>query len=361
MGLITRMFIHDSWCINKMSDECETKSQLVHKLEELGRKIAKESMIQTGEYRTGNYAIGSITFAECILETIRESLLVLDSDLKVIFANRSFYKIFKVTQKETIGNYIYELGNHQWDIPRLRMLLEEILSEDKSFDGLRVEHHFAIIGYKVMMLNARQIYQEKFNKNQLILLAIEDISERVQLEKALISMSITDELTGLYNRRGLFNLGNKLLQKSKRQKKGLFMLYVDLDHLKDINDSFGHKEGDKALITIAEVLKEHYRKSDIIARIGGDEFVVFPVGNAGDSTKHIISRLQKAVALCNFSNDLGYELSLSAGIAYYDPKIDSSFSELLNKGDKLMYEEKQKKLLPYQFISPGLYGKEELK
>jgi len=121
---------------------------------------------------------------EDIIETVREPLLVLDSDLRVLKANRSFYDSFKVTPAETIGNLIYDLGNRQWDIPRLRTLLEEILPQDNKFDDYEVEHVFSSIGHKVMLLNARRIMQEETG-SQLILLAIEDVTEKMRLEREL--------------------------------------------------------------------------------------------------------------------------------------------------------------------------------
>lgn len=121
---------------------------------------------------------------EDIIETVREPLLVLDSDLRVLKANRSFYDSFKVTPAETIGNLIYDLGNRQWDIPRLRTLLEEILPKDNKFDDYEVEHVFSSIGHKVMLLNARRITQGEIG-SQLILLAIEDVTEKMRLEREL--------------------------------------------------------------------------------------------------------------------------------------------------------------------------------
>ena len=121
---------------------------------------------------------------EDIVETIREPLLVLDSNLKVILANRSFYDSFKVKPEENVGQLIYDLGNKQWDIPKLRELLETILPEKTSFGNYEVEHDFATIGKRVMLLNARQIKQA-MGKERIILLAIEDITERKQAEQAL--------------------------------------------------------------------------------------------------------------------------------------------------------------------------------
>ena len=124
------------------------------------------------------------TYAENIINTVREPLLVLDSALKILSANRSFYDSFKVTPKETIGNLIYNLGNRQWDIPKLRTLLEEILPKDNVFDDYEVEHEFSNIGHKIMLLNARRVTQQEIG-TQLILLAIEDITERREIENGL--------------------------------------------------------------------------------------------------------------------------------------------------------------------------------
>jgi two-component system CheB/CheR fusion protein len=117
------------------------------------------------------------TYAEGIVDTVREPLLILDGDLRVVSANRSFFKTFRVAQEETEGSLVYELGNHQWDIPKLRELLETILPRSSEFNDFTVEHDFPTIGRKKMLLNARRIYEEE-KKTLLILLAIEDVTER---------------------------------------------------------------------------------------------------------------------------------------------------------------------------------------
>jgi len=123
-------------------------------------------------------------FAENIINTVREPLLVLDKDLRVIKASRSFYDFFKVSSDETIGTLIYDLGNHQWNIPKLRELLETILPEKTTFDNYEVEHDFSTIGKRIMLLNARQI-KRALGKEKIILLAIEDITDRKKSEDAL--------------------------------------------------------------------------------------------------------------------------------------------------------------------------------
>jgi PAS domain S-box-containing protein len=123
-------------------------------------------------------------YTESIVKTIREPLLVLSADLKVISANHSFYQAFKVTPQETEGKFIYSIGNHQWDIPALRELLEEIVPQNAHFNDFEVDHEFPAIGKKTMLLNARRIYQEDKGM-EMILLAIEDITERKKTEEAL--------------------------------------------------------------------------------------------------------------------------------------------------------------------------------
>jgi two-component system, cell cycle response regulator len=165
--------------------------------------------------------------------------------------------------------------------------------------------------------------------------------KQTNLQREIRSLLLRDELTGIYNRRGFLTLAEHLLKIAKRQKKGMFMLYTDLDDLKQINDTLGHQEGDKALIDVANILKENYRESDIIARIGGDEFVVIPIAFEGDRVDIVLNRLQKALEIHNSTSNRKYKLSLSSGIAFYDPKYPCSIDELLAQADKSMYEHKK--------------------
>jgi PAS domain-containing protein len=121
-------------------------------------------------------------YAESIVQTVREPLLVLDEGLRVVTANQAFYQAFEVTSQETEHTLIYELGNHQWDIPELRKLLEGVMPEHREFHDFSVEHDFPQVGVRTMLLNARQVVQEP-DKPPLILLAIEDVTERDRAEK----------------------------------------------------------------------------------------------------------------------------------------------------------------------------------
>jgi PAS domain S-box-containing protein len=168
-----------------MKDNDKTREQLVRELSESCSQNAALKKSITGSIVLKLAADEAGSYAESIVETIREPLLILDEDLKIISANRNFYKTFKVTPGDTIGCFIYDLGNKQWDIPKLRELLEEILPNKDAFDDFEVAHYFQEIGHKIMLLNARQIYRKDIGV-KMILLAIEDITERKQVENRLM-------------------------------------------------------------------------------------------------------------------------------------------------------------------------------
>ncbi len=132
-------------------------------------------------------------FAESVINTVREPLIALDKDLRVVSVSRSFYDFFKVSPEDTVGQLIYDLGNKQWDIPKLRELLETILPQKTSFDNYEVEHDFATIGKRIMLLNARQI-QQASGKQRILLLAIEDITERKDAEKKIKALLAEKEI-----------------------------------------------------------------------------------------------------------------------------------------------------------------------
>jgi two-component system CheB/CheR fusion protein len=124
----------------------------------------------------------SLIYAESITETVREPMLVLDEQLKVVSANNAFYLAFKVKKEDTEGQVIYEVGNRQWDIPSLREMLKDIIDKNSVFNGYRVEHNFPGIGRRVMLLNARRVIGGADIKPK-ILLSIEDITGRAGLEQ----------------------------------------------------------------------------------------------------------------------------------------------------------------------------------
>jgi diguanylate cyclase (GGDEF)-like protein/PAS domain S-box-containing protein len=170
-----------------------------------------------------------------------------------------------------------------------------------------------------------------------------DITDRKKMQDEIIAVSITDQLTGLYNRRGFLSLVEQQLKLSDRNKSGMLLFFADLDLLKQINDTLGHEEGDKALIEAANTLRETFRTSDIIARLGGDEFAVLAIDTDKSNSEIFSDRLQQLVDNCNKKENRNFRLSISIGSAYYDPENPCSIDDLLVRADKLMYEKKMRK------------------
>ena len=167
---------------------------------------------------------------------------------------------------------------------------------------------------------------------------ISHIAGRQQLEDTLRELAIVDELTGLFNRRGLKALGDQRLKIAKRLKKSISLLFVDVDGLKAINDRLGHAEGDRALVETAEILKEVFRESDVVARFGGDEFVVLAMETGDLAGDMLAERLKAKMEARNPETGREYELTLSVGVVRGEAKKLASVDELIVAADAAMYE-----------------------
>ncbi|MCX7815978.1 MAG: diguanylate cyclase [Syntrophales bacterium] len=174
-----------------------------------------------------------------------------------------------------------------------------------------------------------------------VMVTCQDVTEQKLLEKKLEDISITDELTGILNRRGFTTLAQQQLKIAERTKKPMLLFFIDLDKMKEINDTLGHQKGDEALRETSAILKKTFRKSDIIGRIGGDEFAVL-VLNAGEKEKFLFeTRLSEIIRLRNASTQKDYQLSFSMGCAVYDPDNPQNLDSLMSKADTLMYQAKR--------------------
>lgn len=171
----------------------------------------------------------------------------------------------------------------------------------------------------------------------------DDVTERKRMEDEIRALAITDQLTGLFNRRGFLALAEQQLKLADRTKKDLLLFYIDLDGMKWINDNLGHIEGDNALMEVAAVLKETFRSADIVARMGGDEFAVLVVDMTEGNMDIHIARLQDRIDAHNGRENRKYRLSVSVGCSCYNPEKPSSIDALMVSADERMYSEKRRK------------------
>lgn len=186
----------------------------------------------------------------------------------------------------------------------------------------------------------------QLQREHLQILADKLYQKNLELEKAnerLRNLSLTDELTGLNNRRGFTVLATGLLKFSRRANHPLCLLYIDMDSLRHVNNTFGHAEGDIALTHFARILTETFRDSDVIARMGGDEFAVLTIDATESGIAIIQARLQSNVDAYNLVSVRGYALSFSLGIIQVDLNSTFTVDTLLSLADTAMYEHKQSK------------------
>jgi diguanylate cyclase (GGDEF)-like protein/PAS domain S-box-containing protein len=286
----------------------------------------------------------ALEYSDAIIATVREPLLVLDNKLRIITANRSFYRTFQVNPEETENRLIYDLGNRQWNIPGLRELLENILRMNNSFEDFEVEHDFKSIGRKTMLLNARKIYRE-MNHTEMILLAIEDITERKMAEEQLKFIASMDGLTGIANRRHFDTTLDLEWRRAMRSVSPVSLIMIDIDFYKNYNDSYGHLAGDSCLQKIAHTIRDSLRRAgNFAARFGGEEFtVILPDTNAKEAYVFAESLREKIENLNIEHKDsiVGSNVTVSLGVSSLIPDKNRTRDELISLADKALYKAKQ--------------------
>ena len=262
---------------------------------------------------------------------------------------------FRLLHSETLAGGIRRLQNEHVDM----VLLDLNLPDSRGYDTFKqIQELFLNIPVILMtatndekialraIQDGAQDYLVKGEVDaKLLFRAIRYAIERHQMQSELRSLSLTDELTGLYNRRGFTTLASQHLKLARRNEQGFFIVFADLDSLKKVNDTFGHAEGDSVLIATANILRRTFGESDILARYGGDEFLVLATDAVTDSQNQIYNRLKKNIEGINNSNLLRCRLSLSLGIIPCEPVQEGSIEQLIATADKALYKDKQRQVI----------------
>ena len=215
------------------------------------------------------------------------------------------------------------------------MLTSAILFQDKELSGIVKEVDHLL---KTIRADTPEAQAVSNTLERTVLCAV----KQSLLDRELQSLALTDDLTCLYNRRAFLALATQQVRLMRRKGEGLLLFFADLDRLKNINDSLGHREGDLALIRAADALEQTFRDSDIIARWGGDEFAVLALEATCQNQEAIIGRLEKNLRKSS-GDESRYTISLSVGVARFDPDDEVSVGKLIEQADLAMYQEKKKK------------------
>ena len=258
-------------------------------------------------------------------------------DGRIVDVNHTYVNVLGYTREELIGRTTVELN--LWVKQEERQRFIETLEKHKEVHNIEVETRQKSGNICHTLFSGVPIHLN--GEPHLLSIAI-DITERKKLEEQLHVAAITDVLTGLYNRRGFFTLAEQQCKLADRTKRNMSLLFLDLDDLKAINDRFGHQAGDEALVDTANIIKNIFRKSDIFARIGGDEFVVLLTEHDSENIETIVKEnLKQKFIKYNEHTRQPYHLSLSMGMAHYDPQHPCSIDDLLRKADAAMYKNKR--------------------
>jgi diguanylate cyclase (GGDEF)-like protein/PAS domain S-box-containing protein len=323
-----------------MKREGRTQQQLLDDLKKLQKKISHLETLESKHRTTEEALRESEEKYRSLVESTEDIIYLLGRKYQYLFMNRECFSRLGISKDQIMGKKYGDFHSPE----ETQAFIEKVDVVFKTGESLQHEYQSKKDG--IFFLRTLSSVKAADGKTIAVSVISKNITHLKHLEEKLRLLSLTDELTRLYNRRGFFMLAEQQLKMAKRLKGKTFMLYADLDNLKGINDAYGHKEGDMALMKTAKILRETCRDSDIIARIGGDEFAVFPVGTTQAYAEVITDRLQKSLDAHNTGKNRRYELSISFGITFCDDKSHDSVQDLLVQADKLMYEQKRKKQKP---------------
>ncbi|GAI70295.1 unnamed protein product, partial [marine sediment metagenome] len=263
------------------------------------------------------------------------------------------FPILSFSTSDTLTTYVIKTGkpllsdNNQYK----EMISQKILSPKGSTTPqsiwlgvpLKIEGH--VMGAMVVQsyINPNLYSKEDIKLLEFVSSQVATAIERKRMEEELKRLAHYDTFIGVYNRGYGLELFQRQLKLSKRNKSPLLLAYSDLDNLKDINDEFGHKEGDKVMVKVAKLFKSILREVDIITRMGGDEFLVIFLDSSLNEIPIIRKRLSKELARLNQISKKPYKIEFSTGFSNYDPANPQSMDELIRIADQKMYEEKKRK------------------
>jgi two-component system cell cycle response regulator len=261
-----------------------------------------------------------------ILEKNYRNLLESNADAMVVINKDSIIRYVNPAAAALFNRNVETFPGQKFDYPVIAGEIREINIPSPNGDYLTAEV---------------RVVETNWEGENAYLATFRDVTDNVKLREKLRTLSLTDELTGLYNRRGFYTQIQQY-QETFNNNEGL-LLYIDIDFFKKINDTLGHNVGDMAIVDTANIIKKSFRESDIIGRIGGDEFAVFIAGANIVNHDVFLERLYENLHDFNTTIDRQYKLSLSVGKEYNSPDNPFSINELIIRADRSMYEQKRSK------------------
>jgi diguanylate cyclase (GGDEF)-like protein/PAS domain S-box-containing protein len=276
--------------------------------------------------------------ARRLIENLNDVIMVLDADGRLTYISPSVERTLGFRPQDEIGRSIFDFI-HADDAVRAQEMISDTLGAPGFSRSMEVRIRHKNGHWRTMEVVGNAVLDP--NGVPTIVVNARDLTERQRLQAELRRMSVTDDLTGLNNRRGFFMLAEQEMKLARRLKKDLLLVFVDLDDFKSINDTHGHQVGDQALVETAEILRTTFRESDVLARLGGDEFVALAMFSPEEGDDLIETRLHQTLAEHNARPSRRYSLSISTGAARFDARNVQSLAELMAMADDALYEKKR--------------------
>jgi diguanylate cyclase (GGDEF)-like protein/PAS domain S-box-containing protein len=301
----------------KLSDENEAQRRIIAKMkqaeEELGDRVEKYT---------------------ALIESTDDSIYLLDQKSRYLFMNKKHLRRMGLHAEEVLGK-AYGDFHSQEETSEFNIQVEKVLHTGESAHH---EHKSARDGG--FFLRTLSPVMDSSGNIETVTVISKNITPLKTLEAKLYALSLSDELTQLYNRRGFLALADQQLKISRRLERPMLLIFTDVDNFKRINDTYGHAEGDIALRDITEILKLTFRESDIIARIGGDEFIILITSFKAGTEDLYLNRLHSNIEQFNENKVRPYLVSMSTGLVTYDPSTSITIEEMISRADRSMYEQK---------------------
>lgn len=299
-----------------------------------------------------------------VLNDVSEGIIILNENLEISLFNNYMVRITELSRKNVLNNNIYDV------LPKLNVnyfnnAIKNVINDDSKIFFSAAMHQDIINSKFNLNLKISRFIE---NESKYLLLEFIDVTNQFnqinelkeyvhelckvnkqlkQKEKIIKSLAYYDNLTKVANRTLFYELAEKFLSNAKRNNLLLGVMFIDVDNLKTVNDTYGHEAGDAILVKVAEILKETTRKNDIVARHGGDEFLILlPYIKSLDNNNVIVSRIANKNKTVKF-NDIDIDISLSIGISFF-PNDGGSIDKLIATADRAMYDDKKRKVTNYR-------------
>ncbi len=331
--IVVVYFTYRTYLANVEASAAQAETAKLH-VEELNKYIAEQKRIGQALIESEEHFRNAFDYAAI-------GMALVSAEGNWLRVNRSLCEIVGYSESELLVSD-FQAITHRDDLGNDLAEIYRMLSGEIPTCQLE-KRYLHKLGHDVWVLSSASLVRDAQGRPLHMIFQIQDITERKRAEAAIQTLSLADELTGLYNRRGFLAFCKQHLNSLHRTNQGGVIVYADLDGLKKINDSFGHQEGDRALIKTAELLKETFRSADVLGRLGGDEFTALAAVEPEGGVEKLIARLEQKFENYNAMKIVPYKLSISIGVAQLDPDATRTIEELLTTADLAMYENKRGK------------------